>query len=199
MDSQTETTFLLEIEKIKSTISIKDNSKKARDKKISAWKEVKDALHVKCGKEFDERQLSKKWSNLQERLKSKLRQRNLTGGGTSADLNTRDEITHRILGDVNPMLVMVSGAWPSPPPPPPATPKKPSGDSSVCTCLPFYSCPSTSSSSTRNTSSASCWLHSAEEETSTRHRFCGDSGEWRWHHFFPPGLTNCWWRFPSCC
>ena len=73
---------------------LKGQLQKARDKKIAAWIEIKNALHVKCGKEFDERQLQKKWSNLQERLKNKLTQRNAAGGGTSADLNSRGEITH---------------------------------------------------------------------------------------------------------
>lgn len=104
MDSPTEQVFLLEIEKRKSTISDKNNSKKARDRKLAAWKAIRDALHVNCGKEFDVGQLSKKWSNLQERLKNKLRQRNQTGGGTSADLNTRDQITLRILGETNPVV-----------------------------------------------------------------------------------------------
>ena len=66
-------------------------------------------------KGFDERQLQKKWSNLQERLKTKIRQRNATGGGTSANLNSRDEITHRILGECNPTLTMIPGAWPPAP------------------------------------------------------------------------------------
>ena len=60
-------------------------------------------------------QLIKNWSNLQERLKNKLMQRNQTDGGTSADLNARDEITQRILGETNPVLNMVPGAWPAPP------------------------------------------------------------------------------------
>ena len=94
MDIQSETFFLLEIEKKKHVISSKDNSKKARDKKIAAWVEVKNALHVRCGKEFDESELQKKWSNVQERLKSKIRQRNATEGGISADLSSRVEITY---------------------------------------------------------------------------------------------------------
>ena len=59
--------------------------------------------------EFDERQLQKKWSNLQERLKNKLTQRNAAGGGTSADLNSRGEITHWILRDCNPTFTMTPG------------------------------------------------------------------------------------------
>ena len=43
-------------------------------------------------------------------------QRNATGGGSSADLNSRDEITHRILRDCNPTLTMIPGTWPPVPP-----------------------------------------------------------------------------------
>lgn len=114
MDQQAETTLLLEIEKRKSLIYTKNNSRKARDQKFEAWNEIKSALHIKCGKDFDKEQLQKKWSNLQERVKNKLRQRNMTGGGTSADLNTRDEITIRIIGETNPVLNMIPGAWPAP-------------------------------------------------------------------------------------
>ena len=34
--------------------------------------------------------------------------------GTSADLNTRDQITLRLLGETNPVVNMVPGAWPAP-------------------------------------------------------------------------------------
>ena len=64
MENKTETYFLLEIEKKKLVITSKDNSKNVRDKKITAWIEIKNILHVRCGKEFDERQLQKKWLNL---------------------------------------------------------------------------------------------------------------------------------------
>ena len=109
MDNMCETTFLLEIERRKASISSKNNSKTGRDKKTEAWAEIREALLVKHGKEFDERQLLKKWSNLQERVKNKLRQRNMTGGGTSADLNIRDEITIRRL----PMMNLMTCSLPS--------------------------------------------------------------------------------------
>ena len=130
MDSATETLFLLEVEKHKRILSSKDNSKKSRDKKRTAWIEVKAALLVKSGKEFEESQLTKKWSNLQERLKNKLKQRNMTGGGTSAELNTGDEITHRILGETNPIVNMVPGAWPPPPGSPSRSPARQSSSTS---------------------------------------------------------------------
>ena len=107
MGQHTETTFLLEIEKRKSLISSKNNSRKARDQKKVAWTDIKSALLLKCGKDFDKEQLQKKWSNLQERVKNKLRQHNQTGGGTSADLNTIDDITIRIINEANPILNMV--------------------------------------------------------------------------------------------
>ena len=53
MDQHAETTFLLEIEKRKSLISSKNNSRKARDRKNAAWTDIKSALLLKCGKDFD--------------------------------------------------------------------------------------------------------------------------------------------------
>ena len=150
MDQNAETTLLLEIEKRKSLISSKNNSRKARDQKNAAWTEIKSALLLKCGKDFDRDQLQKKWSNLQERVKNKLRQRNQTGGGTSADLNTRDDITIRIIGEANPVLNMVPGAWPAlTTPTASSTPIRPASSSGTATA------PSASSSSSPTATSSS--------------------------------------------
>lgn len=156
MDQQAETTLLLEIEKRKSVISGKNNSRKSRDQKFAAWDDIKSALNIKCGKDFDREQLQKKWSNLQERVKNKLRQRNMTGGGTSADLNARDDITIRIIGDTNPVLNMVPGAWPAPvagpvaalvpPPISSSTPIRHPSDSGTAAAPPGSSSAATSSS-----------------------------------------------------
>ena len=153
MDQHAETTFLLEIEKRKSTISSKNNSRRARDQKNAAWTEIKNALLLKCGKDFDKEQLNKKWSNLQERVKSKLRQRNLTGGGISADLNTRDDITMRIIGETNPILNMVPGAWPAPTTPiASSTPIRPASSSGTAAAT-SSSAPASSSAPTSSSAS----------------------------------------------
>ena len=112
MDSGTETVLLLEIEKNKSTILSKDNSKDSRDKKITSWNRISQTIKVKCGKEFLPHQLQKKWSNARHRLKNKIKQINLTGGGQSEELHDRDRITLRIVGETNPSYTMIPGCYP---------------------------------------------------------------------------------------
>ena len=90
-----------------------------------------------------------------------------TGGGTLADLNTRDKITLRIVVETNPILNMVRDAWPTPPAS--STPIKPL--TAVLAPLqslhPFIQCPhitvsSSPALSTRLPSTALCGRGTAD-------------------------------------
>lgn len=124
-DHATVITFLLQLEKLKSTVLSKDNSQRMKKKKDQAWKDIQQHL-ADSGTTIELPQLRKKWNNCQTRLKLKIRQRTQTEGRKSANLEDVDKITLRIVGETNPIYTMVPGAYPPAPVSPTADKTTPS-------------------------------------------------------------------------
>ena len=110
MDAITETAFLEILEKKKEVITSKDNTLSGRTKRAEAWVWVGERVAVNTGKSFTVEQLQKKWNNLQNRLKDRLKDSKNTGGGPPKKLSANDLLAWRIMGKTNPKLAMVPGA-----------------------------------------------------------------------------------------
>ena len=69
-----------------------------RKPKEEAWKWIKEELLIVYGKEFTVLQLVKRWSNIQSRVKDKIRDGKGTGGGTPKTLSEADNLCVKISG-----------------------------------------------------------------------------------------------------
>ena len=65
---------------------------------------------AQTGKIFTAQQLQKRWSNIQSRLKEKLKYSRGTGGGPPQLLSNNDSVAHDIIGANSPKLSRVPGA-----------------------------------------------------------------------------------------
>lgn len=110
MDRHTELCFLQELEKEKHGVLSKDQSKTGRQKRNDAWNRITTETSLICGKDFTVMQLTKKWQNLQSKVKEKIRHNNATGGGKTRSFDDSDDFVRKILGESNPTLAMVPGA-----------------------------------------------------------------------------------------
>ena len=110
MDPSTETTFLEILEMKKSVINSKDNTKNGRNRRAEAWSWLQQELVVRTGKSLAIEQLQKKWNNVQQRLKERLKDVKKTGGGPSKELSENDRLVWRVLGEQNPKITKVVGA-----------------------------------------------------------------------------------------
>lgn len=99
MDIACETVFLTELQKNKAIILTKENTRSARDKKRVAWMGIQQVLVATSGKEYSVQQLCKKWNNLQQRVKEKIRN-NGTDKMTKT-LHERDLLCLQIIGPEN--------------------------------------------------------------------------------------------------
>lgn len=99
MDIACETMFLKELQKNKAIILTKENTRSARDKKRIAWMAIQQVLVATSGKEYSVQQLCKKWNNLQQRVKEKIRN-NGTDKMTKT-LHERDLLCLQIIGPEN--------------------------------------------------------------------------------------------------
>ena len=61
-------------------------------------------------KRFHSVQITKKWNNLQCRLKHRMKDGKRTGGGAAKALSKNDRLTLRIIGESNPKITMIPGA-----------------------------------------------------------------------------------------
>ena len=73
MDSVVESAFLALIEERSWIVLSKSNLKEHREKRTEVWIWIAQQLLVVTGKEFTAVQLQKKWNNMQQRLKDRLR------------------------------------------------------------------------------------------------------------------------------
>ena len=99
MDVNCETVFLKELQKNKSIILTKENTRSARDKKRLAWMTIQRSLIAASGREYSVQQLCKKWNNLQQRVKEKIR--NSGGEKIPKSLHERDLLCLQIIGPEN--------------------------------------------------------------------------------------------------
>lgn len=99
MDVSCETIFLKELQKNKATILTKENTRSARDKKRDAWVSIQEVLVSTSGKEYSVQQLCKKWNNLQQRVKEKIR--NYGPDKAAKTLHERDLLCLHIIGPEN--------------------------------------------------------------------------------------------------
>ena len=98
------------IEEKKDIIQSKQNTKEVRKQKEEAWKWIKEELLIVYGKEFTVLQLVKRWSNIQNRVKDKIRDGKGTGGGPPKTLSEADNLCVKILGNENPKIAKIPGA-----------------------------------------------------------------------------------------
>ena len=99
MDIACETMFLKELQKNKAIILTKENTRSARDKKRIAWMAIQQVLVATSGKEYSVQQLCKKWNNLQQRVKEKIR--NNGTDKVTKTLHERDLLCLQIIGPEN--------------------------------------------------------------------------------------------------
>ena len=99
MDISCETIFLKELQKNKATILTKENTRSARDKKREAWTAIQQVLVSSSDREYSVQQLCKKWNNLQQRVKEKIR--NNGPDKVSKTLHERDMLCLQIIGPEN--------------------------------------------------------------------------------------------------
>ena len=100
MDCLLEHEFLKCIEKYKNIITRKSQTKEGKDAKVKAWVGIKKELEERSGgKEFNIPQLQKKWSNIQSRIKDKIRKGRKIGGGPAPIFTENDCLTQKILGE----------------------------------------------------------------------------------------------------
>ena len=99
MDISCETMFLKELQKNKAIILTKENTRSARDKKRIAWMAIQQVLVATSGKEYSVQQLCKKWNNLQQRVKEKIR--NNGTDKVTKTLHERDLLCLQIIGPEN--------------------------------------------------------------------------------------------------
>ena len=99
MDIACETVFLKELQKNKAIILTKENTRSARDKKRVAWMNIQQVLLQTSGREYSVQQLCKKWNNLQQRVKEKIR--NSGNDKMTKTLHERDLLCLQIIGPEN--------------------------------------------------------------------------------------------------
>ena len=110
MDPLLERELLECIEQFHTVVGSKNNTKEGKIRKTNAWEDIKKEFEIRSGgKVFTVNQLQKKWNNVQNRVKEKLRSARKTGGGPPAILTGNDLLAQKILGESNPKLVRVPG------------------------------------------------------------------------------------------
>ncbi len=102
--------LLLSLLEKNALILSKANTTDIKAAKKRAWTEIQ--------KRFEEKniavnvdQLKKKWMNIKTRVLEKVRKRKQTGGGPTIQFTSNDEKVLDLLGEGNPKVCKVPGAW----------------------------------------------------------------------------------------
>ena len=112
MDSATEATLLKLIEERRGVVVSKENTKEMRQARTNAWENIKYCFLIETGLDVTVQQLQKKWNNIQNRVKERIRDTRRTGGGPVKPLtNENDATCLRIIGESNPKMTKIPGAY----------------------------------------------------------------------------------------